>query len=158
MNPADFLARSNHQLTAMRDMKKKHVAVGVLANSATSRVYDSGATVSQVAAAHEFGTTRTPQRSFLKMPQELKANELNRFIRKQVFKVLDGRTVDVGLNLIGVFVVNLSVDAFKSDGFGKWQDLTDATKAAKVVNGNASDQILTDLGTLKNSVTYEVRT
>jgi hypothetical protein len=153
MNPADFLARSNHQLTAMREMKKKHVAVGVLANSATSRVYEGGANVLQVAAANEFGTTRIPQRSFLKMPQELKASELSKFIRKQMFKVLEGRQVEQGLGLIGTFAVNLSQDAFASAGFGNWPDIADETKENK-----GSSAPLIDQGTLKNSVTYEVRT
>ena len=153
MNPADFLARSNHQLTAMREMKKKHVAVGVLANSATSRVYEGGANVLQVAAANEFGTTRIPQRSFLKMPQELKASELSKFIRKQMFKILEGRQVEQGLGLIGTFAVNLSQDAFASGGFGNWPDIADETKENK-----GSSAPLIDQGTLKNSVTYEVRT
>jgi hypothetical protein len=152
MSPADFLARANHQLLAMKAMKTKHVAVGVLANSATGRIYSSGSNVLQVAVANELGTTRIPQRSFLKMPQELKATELGVFIRKQMFKVLDGMQVEQGLGLIGTYAVNLSQDAFSTGGFGKWPTL-----AASTIEAKGSSGILIDQGVLKNSVSYEVR-
>jgi len=87
------------------------------------------------------------------MPQELKASELSKFIRKQMFKVLEGRQVEQGLGLIGTFAVNLSQDAFASAGFGNWPDIADETKENK-----GSSAPLIDQGTLKNSVTYEVRT
>jgi len=152
MKPAEFLALANHQLLAMKAMKSKHVAVGVLANSATGRIYEGGSNVLQVAAANEFGTVTTPQRSLLKMPQELKSKELNSFINKQMLKVLEGGQVEKGLGLIGTFAVNLSQDAFSSGGFGKWPALDDNTVKAKGSSG-----ILIDKGVLKNSVSYEVR-
>lgn len=152
MKPADFLALANHQLLAMKAMKKQHVAVGVLANSATGRIYKSGANVLQVAAANEFGTVKIPQRSFLKMPQDLKQKELNAFINKQLFKVLDGMQVEKGLGLIGTYAVNLSQDAFATGGFGKWTPLE-----ASTIDNKGSSGILIDTGVLKNSVSYEVR-
>ena len=152
MKPDKFLAKSKKQVQAMKEIKNKYVAVGVLANEATGRVYGAGASVLQVAAANEFGTTKTPQRSFLVMPQQLKAPEISKFIRVQLGKVLEGREVKKGLGLIGVFVTNVSVDAFDSGGFGKWPALDDKTIEAK-----GSSAPLIDTGTLKNSVTYEVR-
>ena len=152
MTPDKFLARSKQQLMDMKQIKRKHVAVGVLASEASKRVYESGADVLQVAAANEFGTKTIPQRSFLVMPQELKAPEISKFIRVQLGKVLEGREVKKGLGLIGVFVTNVSVDAFDSGGFGKWPALDDKTIEAK-----GSSAPLIDTGTLKNSVTYEVR-
>jgi hypothetical protein len=152
MKPEKFLAKSKKQIQAMKEIKKKFVAVGVLANKATTRAYDGGSNVLQVAAANEFGTTNIPQRSFLVMPQELKAPEINKFIETQLTKVLDGRPVDQGLGLIGVFAVNVSVDAFATGGFGKWPALDDKTIAAK-----GSSAILIDKGILKNSVSYEIR-
>ena len=152
MTPDKFLARSKQQLMDMKQIKRKHVAVGVLASEASKRVYESGADVLQVAAANEFGTKTIPQRSFLVMPQQLKAPEISKFIRVQLGKVLEGREVKKGLGLIGVFVTNVSVDAFDSGGFGKWPALDDKTIEAK-----GSSAPLIDTGTLKNSVTYEVR-
>jgi hypothetical protein len=152
MSPERFLARTSHQLRAMKQIKKKHVAVGVLANEATARVYEGGSNVLQVAAANEFGTTKTPQRSFLIMPQELKANEINNFIKIQLAKVLEGREVVQALGLIGTYAVNVSVDAFASGGFGRWEALNPKTISAK-----GSSAPLIDRGILKNSVTYEIR-
>ena len=180
MTPDKFLARSQQQLMAMRQIKRKHVAVGVLASEASKRVYESGADVLQVAAANEFGTTTIPQRSFLVMPQELKAPEISKFIRVQLGKVLEGREVKKGLGLIGVFVTNVSVDAFDTGGFGKWpphsdittelrrsggassiKDVANAAKASKSAffekARDGENALLIDTGTLKNSVTYEVR-
>ena len=152
MKPDKFLAQSKKQIKAMKEMKKKFVAVGVLANEATGRAYKGGANVLQVAAANEFGTTTNPQRSFLVMPQELKATEIRKFIGIQLGKVLEGRQVEKALGLIGTFVVNVSVDAFDTGGFGKWPALSDETIAAE-----GSSAILINDGSLKNSVTYEVR-
>lgn len=153
MTPEQTLKVVQAQLKAMSDMKTKHVAVGVLANKSTGRIYGNGTTVLEVAAAHEYGTRVTPQRSFLRLPQELKRNELSAFINSQMGKVLSGKgDVNKGLGLIGVYAVNLSQDAFDTGGFGKWKDLSPETK-----NKKGSSSILIDKGILRNSVTHEVR-
>lgn len=152
MTPEDFLRRADHQLKAMKEIKKKHVAVGVLANEATGRIYENGVNVLQVAAIHEYGLGSSPQRSFLKMPQELKKKEISLFISKQLSKVFEGMQVERGLGLIGVYNVNLSVDAFATGGFGKWAELSQST-----INDKGSSAILTDTGILKNSIAWEIR-
>lgn len=153
MKPEDFLKRANMQLKAMREMKEKSVDVGVIANEATGRIYEDGATVLEVAATHEFGLGNSPQRSFLKMPQELKKEEISKFIRLRLIKVLDGKnSVSEGLGLIGVYNVNIIQDAFTTSGFGKWAPLDDSTVSAK-----GKSKPLIDTGTLKNSISYEVK-
>lgn len=153
MKPEEFLKRAEMQLKAMREMKTKSVEVGVLANEATGRIYDNGLNVLQVAAIHEYGLGNSPQRSFLKMPQELKEKEISAFIRKQLNKVLDGeKSVSKGLGLIGVYNVNIISDAFATGGFGKWPPLETETISAK-----GRSKPLIDTGTLKNSISYEVK-
>ena len=152
MNPSDFLQETESMLRKMNDIRNKHVAVGILSNSATSRVYDNGMTAVKVGAVHELGLGRSPQRSFLKMPQELKKEPLKAYINLQLSKVLAGDTVSTGLGKIGIYAVNLSVDAFDSEGFGRWPALS-----AETIQNKGSSKILTDRGILKNSVTYEVR-
>lgn len=150
MTPEDTFKAMQQQLKNMAKMKTKHVAVGVMKSKSTGKVYKSGANVLQVAAAHEFGDPI--QRSFLRMPQELKAKELSAFINKQMIKVLGGEDVEKGLGLIGVYAVNLSQEAFETGGFGKWPDISGETKDRK-----GSSAILIDNGILKNSVTWEIR-
>lgn len=180
MRPEDFLRETESQLQKMIGIKRKYVAVGILANDATSRVYDNGMTAAKVGAIHEFGLGTSPERSFLRMPQELKALPLKDYINKQLENVLAGDTVQKGLGKIGVYAVNLSVDAFKTEGFGRWprlspltvelkrsggaesiQDVANASKASKSAffepERPGENQILTDTGTLKNSISYEVR-
>lgn len=152
MTPEQTLKKMTHQLKSMQEMKSKSVAIGVLASESSSRVYGDGTTVLQVAAWHEYGLGNNPQRSFLRMPQELKQKELSAFINKQLIKVLDGQQVEKGLGLIGVYAVNLSQDAFDTSGFGKWPILSSATVSSK-----GSSKPLIDTGILKNSVSWEIR-
>ncbi len=148
MTPEQTLKAMTKQLTSMKSLVKKEVAVGVLASKATGRIYKSGSTVIQVAASHEYN-----DRSFLRMPQELKKKELDSFINKQMIKVLGGDiTVEKGLGLVGIFAVNISQDAFDSGGFGMWPDIKEETKKRK-----GSSAILIDKGILRNSVSWEVR-
>lgn len=152
MNPVDTLKQAEHYLQSLKEMKTKHVAVGVLESEATKRVYGNDVTVGQVAAIHEYGLGHNPQRSFLKLPQELKQKEISAFINKQMEKVFEGMSVAKGLGLIGQYNVNLIQDAFATGGFGKWDGLDPYT-----VQRKGSSGILIDTGILKNSNSYEVR-
>lgn len=152
MKPQDTLKAVDAQLKKMQEMKTKYVAVGVLASEATGRIYENGVNVLQVAAIHEYGLGPSPERSFLRAPQELRQKELKNFINIQLEKVLDGRSVSQGLGLIGVYAVNLSQQAFDTSGFGSWPALSSST-----INSKGSSKPLIDTGTLKNSVTWEIR-
>ncbi|AUR84239.1 neck protein [Vibrio phage 1.052.A._10N.286.46.C3] len=153
MTPENTLKAMQKQLKSMTDFKSKSVAVGVLANKSTGKIYESGATVIEVAAAHEYGTVTTPERSFLRMPQEFKQKELSAFINKKMISVLGGDATTVkGLGLIGVYAVNLSQDAFDSSGFGKWPDID-----AKTKNRKGSSAILINRGVLRQSISWEIR-
>lgn len=152
MKPEDALKQAEHYLRSLKEMKTKHVAVGVLESEATKRVYGNDTTVGQVAAIHEYGLGNSPQRSFLKLPQELKQKEISNFINKQMEKVFDGMSVSQGLGLIGQYNLNLIQDAFASGGFGKWDGLDPYT-----IQRKGSSGVLIDTGILKNSITYEVR-
>lgn len=152
MKPQDALKAVEDHLKKMKDMKTKYVAVGVLANEATGRIYENGVNVLQVAAIHEYGLGSSPERSFLRAPQELKQKELKNFINIQLEKVLDGRSVSQGLGLIGTYATNLSQEAFDTSGFGSWPALSTST-----VNNKGSSKPLIDTGTLKNSISWEIR-
>lgn len=152
MNPDDFLHETESMLAKMNAMRNKHVAVGILSGGASSQVYGDGMTALKVGVIHELGLGRSPQRSFLRMPQELKKAPLKAYINLQLEKVLAGDPVAVGLGKIGIYATNLSVDAFDTEGFGKWPALS-----AMTILNKGSSKILTDTGILKNSITYEVR-
>lgn len=151
MTPEKTLKKMEHYLKSMQEAKSKHVAVGVLGDEA-GETYEDGATLSQIAAIHEYGRGHNPQRSFLKLPQEIKRKEIADFIDNRFGKVLDGEGVDKALGLIGVYATNISKGAFSTGGFGKWPPLQPQTISAKNSSG-----ILIDTGRLINSIHSEVR-
>jgi hypothetical protein len=55
-------------------------------------------------------------------------------------------------SFLSVIATNYSKEAFVTRGFGQWPDISQSTKEAK-----GSSQILIDTGTLRNSITYVVR-
>lgn len=152
MKPENFLKKMQHKMKAMEQAKKQHVAVGVLESSSSSAVYDDGLSVVQIAAIHELGLGSTPERSFLKMPQTVKSDNINVFINAEFTKILNGSSVDAGLGRIGVFAYNITQEAFDSNGFGNWDSLSEYTIQAK-----GSGKTLVDTGTLRQSISWEVR-
>lgn len=158
MTPKDFLARSIAQVEAMKRAKSAVVKVGLPAGEAsTSKAYKSDGdkaapTVLEVGIWHEYGTQHVPMRSFLRGPFEEKRSEIARAIDVQFNLVLEhGLDIEVGLGRIGLTAVNISRGAFKTQGYGAWPDIKQATKDAK-----GSDQVLIDTGLLRNSITWVV--
>lgn len=158
MTPQEFLAMSQRQVAAMQRAKSASVKVGLPAGeSATSKAYKSDGqksapTVLEVGIWHEYGTQFVPMRSFLRGPFEAKQSELAKAISTQLNLVLEsGLDIEVALGRVGLTAVNISRGAFKTKGYGAWQDISQATKDAK-----GSDQVLIDTGLLRNSITWVV--
>lgn len=105
--------------------------------------------VSGVTEAHNI---TIPQRSFLRVPFQIKADELNDFTAKQFAKVFEGEDVEKVLGLIGVKATNISREAFTTQGFGTWP-----ANKSDTVREKGSSQPLVDTGTLRNSITWSVR-
>lgn len=134
--------------------KRSVVAVGLPAEKVGSIIYgDDSLSVIQIGAFAEYGQGNSPIRSFLRVPFAIKADDINEFIGKQFALVLeDGKSSDAALNTIGVFARNISVEAFNTDGYGTWPPNQPATVTAK-----GSSTTLIDTGTLRNSITWAVR-
>lgn len=151
MTPQQTLKEMERRLKSMKEMKTKHVAVGVLGEDA-GKTYEDGATLGQIAAIHEYGRGQNPERSFLRMPQEFKQKDIENFIDIRFNKVMGGESVDRALGLIGLFAVNISKEAFSTGGFGNWPALSSST-----IRQKNSSKILVDTARLMNSVHSEVR-
>src|SRR5690554_1715942 len=151
MKPIDSLKKLIEIEKQLKLAAKGSVKVGVIESKSSGAIYDGGQTVTEIAASHEYGIG-VPQRSFLRTPFLVKKKELTAFIEKQFDRVAIGKaTAENALERIGIYATNLSKAAFRNKGYGQWQDIEDATKAAK-----GSSQILIDTGTLRNAITYEV--
>jgi hypothetical protein len=158
MTPADVLKLAQKQLAAMERATNAVVKVGLPeSEAATSKAYKSDGdatapTVLEVGIWHEYGTRFVPMRSFLRAPFIEKQAEIKRAIDAQFKLVLEkGLDIEVALGRVGLVARNISVGAFKTQGYGTWQDIADATKKAKGSSG-----ILIDTGLLRNSITWVV--
>lgn len=151
MKPEAFLRRSKDIEREIKKALKSSVDVGIVNGNYGQEIYD-GLTVVEVGAGHEYGVGDLPQRSFLRMPFELKQSELTRYIANQFKRLESGRTdTRTALGRVGVMARNISVGAFDNGGYGQWPDISQMTKDAK-----GSDKILWDTGTLVGSITWRV--
>jgi phage gpG-like protein len=152
LTPEQALKQNEELLKEIKKADKSYVEVGILADSATSKVYKSGITVLAVAAIHEFGLGNNPIRSWLRAPQEAKKKDIEKFIAREFKKVVeDGEDVKKALGRVGAFVSNISKGAFTSDGYGTWAPLE-----AETIKRKGSSKILIDKGTLRRAISWNV--
>lgn len=111
-------------------------------------------TNAQVGAAHEFGTTRLPQRSFLRIPL---IEHLNKYLEKSgaftdatMKKVIREGSLKPWMQLVMITAELVVADAFRTGGFGKWRRSNMAKKRVK--------QTLIETQQLRNSISSEVKT
>lgn len=177
---------SQRQVGAMQRAKDASVKVGLPAGeAATSKAYksdgqESAPTVLQVGIWHEYGTKTIPMRSFLRGPFAEKKADLDKIITAQLKLVLEsGLDIEVALGRVGLAARNISVGAFKTQGYGEWPALSpltielrrsggakngrDVGNAAKAVNSafwkpasSGEAKPLIDTGLLRNSITWVV--
>jgi hypothetical protein len=153
LTPAQMLQYTQGLIDNAEDLKKKEVVVGITQENASASVYNSNVTVLQVGTFHEFGTSGLPVRSFLRVPFDLKKDDINEMLDKQLLSVFeDGKDVETALSFVGITAQNISKEAFTTKGYGTWPDIEQGTKDKK-----GSSQVLIDTGTLRRSITFEVR-
>jgi hypothetical protein len=108
-----------------------------------------------IGAAHEFGTTQIPQRSFLRVPisenLEKRLESSGALDKETIKEVIKSGTVIPWMQKITVLAEQIVLDAFSSGGFGKWP----AWKNPKYKNNTG--QLLLDTTQLRNSITSEVK-
>lgn len=94
-----------------------------------------------------------PQRSFLRTPFIVKKGDLEKLLRDQ-FKLIveQGKDAIKALKTVGIGAEDISKGAFTTGGYGQWKGLKASTKRKK-----GSSQTLIDTGTLRSSITSEVR-
>lgn len=153
MTPEDMLKKTTAYYKNLLKAEKMSVVVGLPKETASSKVYKDHQSVIQVGASHEYGANGLPRRSFLNMPFNVKKKELAAGIKKQFDNVVaTGFDAEKALGRVGLVARNIVLEAFRTQGFGHWPDITQATKDAK-----KSTKVLIDTGTLRNSITWVVR-
>lgn len=146
------------QLVKALKVKAPVARVGILGDK-TVREPSEGEqktlTNAEVGAAHEFGTSALPKRSFLIEPirdnldkEMMKSGALDKQVLADVVK--QGSVVS-WVKTIASLAEGIVLDAFDTAGFGKW-------KAWKNLNyTNNAGQILVDTKQLRDSISSEVK-
>lgn len=137
--------------------KKVYVDIGILGED--NETEEGGLTTAGIGAVHEFGTDRAgrgrdtviPERSFIRMPLETGQDEIEKTIEPKIQKHIEDGDIEGLFKLIGIAGEARIQEAFETGGFGKWEDIKEATKKAK-----KSDAILIDDGTLRKSISSKV--
>lgn len=142
----------DHLLKALK-AKPPIVRVGILGDkNARSGKSHSNATVG---AAHEFGTTKIPQRSFLRIPLTEKLQSYmessGALDKATMAEVIRQGSVVPWLRKIAILSEKIVADAFATGGFGKWQSWKNPNYQ------NNTGQLLIDSQQLRNSITSEVK-
>lgn len=153
ISPKDMQKMAQEMISKMKEAKSKKVVVGILADKATTSVYETGVNVLEVGTWHEYGRGNNPKRSFLNNTLDKNI----RAIKKKNFDIFENvlntdQSVDNGLGIMGAYFNNLVKDAFTNNGYGTWAPLEPETIKAK-----GSSRTLIDKGTLRRSITWEVR-
>lgn len=155
LTPSEMLRSTEALLSGMEEAKSKAVFVGLPKENAGGQIYGDGRSILDNGAVHEYGTAngKIPERSFLRVPFQVKEKEIGGALVQQFTAIAEGRrSVNEALGRVGIAAVNIIKEAFRTGGFGKWKKLAPATVAAK-----GSDDILEDTRVLRNSITWAVR-
>lgn len=127
------------------------IRVGILGGKAMRE--DVGPSNAAIGAAHEYGTKRLPQRSFLRVPlTENLDNFLERsgaFDRQTLDEVIRNGTIRPWCVKVAITAEAVVAEAFATGGFGKW---TPSDMRNKQVH-----QTLVETQQLRNSITSEVK-
>lgn len=110
---------------------------------------------SQIGAMHEFGTSTSPQRSFLRVPLIENLNKRLEndgvFNKQEVARAIAQGTLRPVMLKVGIVAEDIVLGAFDSGGYGSWAPLKPATLAQK-----KNHQILVETQQLRNSISNEV--
>lgn len=137
-------------LLALQDSKVTG-RLGVLAGK-TQRQSDQ-VTNATIGAAHEYGTSKLPMRSFLRMPlAEMlpkKVQSAGLLDEEVILQVILRQSTLPWLKLVMVQAEACVLEAFDTGGFGKWPE-SDMTN-------KKNHQTLVETQQLRNSITWDVK-
>lgn len=100
-NANEILVEFERLKSACRSMDGKKIVVGIVGDGVDSEV-------SKIAAAHEYGTDKLPERSFIRASFDADQDKLGSIVSGQVNKVLSGQiSADTAANAIGAQAAQL---------------------------------------------------
>lgn len=145
---ADLTKKPLENLIKFLKSAKGQVNVGVMDGSR----WDSTKTNAEIGTYMEFGTSKIPARSFLRVPlmEQLTTLRLAKMIDIDLLKeCMKEKSLVPWLDRMGVEAVAIVLGGFDSNGYGKWAKW-------KAPYKNQTGMILVDTQQLRNSIGYEV--
>jgi len=123
------------------------VDVGILTGEGQHK--DSDLTVAEIGFYHEFGTVKTPERSFIRSTINGESKAIKKVARAQYKLVLDGKSTNTkGLGILGAFTAGLIQQKFTSND---WKP-----NSEKTIEDKGSSRPLIDTGQLRQSISFKV--
>jgi hypothetical protein len=132
---------------ALMSLKNKEIKVGI--HEGAGKNAKTGTLIVDYAIANEYGTSKIPERSFMRSTYDEKESEWNKALDKIVSSVIEG-DFDVAekIAFIGEQMVNDIKDKIDSN---IPPSLSEAT-----IKRKGSSKTLIDTGIMKTSITYKV--
>lgn len=141
------------QLLKALKAKPPVARVGILGESGGRK--QGNITNAEVGAAHEFGTSTLPQRSFLRVPisdhLEKKMGESGALDPDSMMAVIKQGTVLPWVKKMAILAEGIVAEAFQTSGFGKWAPWKNESYT------NNTGQVLINTGQLQRSISSEVK-
>lgn len=137
-------------IRALKKSKSPSIKIGILGANMRS----DGLSNAEVGAFHEFGTTKIPQRSFLRVPitdhlgKTLESK--GAFDEAALKEIVRSGSILLWLKKVAATAEGIVAEAFATNGYGKW-------KPWKSGYTSKSGSILDDTGQLRNSITTQVK-
>lgn len=125
--------------------------VGIIGKNNSRK--DNTLTNSEVGAAHEYGTNKLPQRSFLRVPladhltKEMENSNI--LTDEHLKKVIATKSIVPWIEDVGMIALKIVLEAFDTCGFGKWKPSEMRYKKIK--------QTLVETTQLRDSISYVVK-
>lgn len=135
-------------------LSRHEVAVGILSGKGAEEERETGLTMAQLGAIHEFGAPEQniPERSFLRHTADAKREEVANLLERGITAIMHGKTTAQALyDATGSFLSG-AVKEYISEGEGPPPPLSPVT-----IRRKRSTHRLIDTGRLLGSITYEVR-
>lgn len=142
----DMTPEGKRYFAKLKQLAEMEVAVGFQGDGGD---YEGGASVAEVAAYNELGTSDTPARPFMRNSFENHESELRAACERVNQIIASGGSLEEALNQLGVVAKALIQEEIVDGEF--------EPNAASTIKKKGSDKPLIDTGTMRQSVTYVVR-
>lgn len=133
---------------ALLSLRKKEIKVGI--HEGAGENAKTGTLIVDYAIANEYGTSRIPERSFMRSTYDEKEKEWNKALDKIVGGVIEGdvSNIEQKISFVGVQIVNDIKEKIDSN---IPPSLSEAT-----IKRKGSSKTLIDTGIMRASITYKI--